>query len=318
MNKSRVDVCSMGTLAVDYFALVSEIPGPDEKILVKEYEIHAGGVAGNVITQVARLGIKAGWMGKVGNDEAGKILINEFLKEGVDISHVEIVDSEHSMFTWIQVDKRGDKAITMFTNVLNKFTTEDVDKKHKEYIQSSKILQVEGSLLPLKPALRAMEIAKESGVTIVFDLDVAPHHFVNNERLATEQELKKAIELADVFIPCKAAAVELIGTKDIQHHAEKLLDYGCGIVTITLGEKGCIVYDKNDFYTIPAFRVDVVDTTGAGDAFHGGFIYGLIKGFNLKEIGTFANACGAICCTQVGARAMGKLCEVEHFIKERQ
>jgi len=315
MAKTRVDVSSIGTLAVDYFSLLQEIPGVDDKVMAERYEIHPGGVAGNVITQIARLGISTGWFGKVGDDEAGKILIKEFINEGIDTTHAEIIKNEHSMFTWIQVDKNGDKAITMFPNVLNKFTEQDVEKKHKDYISSSKVLQAEACVLPLKPVLRAMGIAKESGVQIVFDLDVVPSHFVHEAHLATEEELIRAIELADIFIPCKAAAVELIGSKDIPGNARKLLDYGPRIVAVTLGDKGCIVLSRDEFHTIPSYRVKVIDTTGAGDAFHGGFIYGLIKELSLKSTGIFANACGAICCMNVGARAMGGLAEIDKLIQ---
>jgi sugar/nucleoside kinase (ribokinase family) len=315
MAESKVDVSSTGTLAVDYFALLQEIPGPDEKVMAKGYEIHPGGVAGNVITQVARLGISTGWFGKIGDDEAGKIIIREFINEGIDTAHVEIIKAEHSMFTWIQVDKNGDKSIIMFPNVLNKFTVADVEKKHKEYISSSKVLQVEACVLPLKPALRAMEIAKESGVQVVFDLDVVPSYFVHEAHLATEEELRRAIELADVFIPCKAAAAELIESRDIPGNARKLLDYGPRIVAVTLGDKGSIVLSRDEFHTIPSFKVKVMDTTGAGDAFHGGFIYGLIKELSLKNTGVFANACGAICCMNVGARAMGGLAEIDKLIR---
>jgi len=314
MEKSKVDVSSSGTLAVDYFALLQKIPGSDDKAMAEKYEIHPGGVAGNVITQIARLGLSAGWFGKIGDDEAGKILIREFINEGIDTTHIEIVKNEHSMFTWIQVDKNGNKAITMFPNVLNKFTVEDVEKKHKEYIRSSKVLQVEACVLPLKPALRAIEIAKESGVKVVFDLDVVPSHFIDEAHLATKEELRRAIELADVFIPCKAAAVELIKSKDIPGNARKLLDYGPHIVAVTMGEKGCIVLSRDEFHTIPSFKVKVIDTTGAGDAFHGGFIYGLIKKLSLKSTGVFANACGALCCMNVGARAMGGLDEINKLI----
>jgi len=317
MNELKVDVTSIGTLAVDYFAIVPEIPCIDDKIIVNKYEIHAGGVAGNVITQLARLGIKAGWFGKIGDDKEGKILIDEFIKEGIDTSHMEVINNEHSMFTWIQVNKKGEKAITMFTNVLKTLTPEDIETKHKQYIASSKILQVEASLLPLRPALRAMEIAKENGVKIVFDLDVPPSNFIDKAKLTTKEEFKKAIEMSDVFIPCKAAVKELIGSKDITQYAKKLLDYGSDIVAVTLGEKGCIVLNRDEFHIIPSFKVNVVDTTGAGDAFHGGFIYGLLKQFPLKDMGIFANACGAFCCMKVGARAMGRLPEINNLISKQ-
>lgn len=318
MNDKRVDVASIGTLAVDYFALLPKIPAVDDKIMAEGYEIHPGGVAGNVITQVARLGISAGWMGKLGDDEAGDILLGEFERDGIYAGHAEVIKGAHSMFTWIQVDERGDKAITMFPNILNSFTADDVETKHKNLIQSAKILQAEACLLPLKPALRAMEIAKESGVQIVFDLDVSPRHFVHEAHLATEAELLEALELADVLIPCKTAAAELIGSDDIVTHAKKLLDYGPRVAAVTLGDTGCIVFSKDEFHSIPSYRVKVVDTTGAGDAFHGGFIYGIIKNMNLHECGSLGNACGALCCTRVGARSMGTLQEVHALMEENQ
>ena len=121
-----------------------------------------------------------------------------------------------------------------------------------------------------------------------------------------------------MFIPCKAGAKELIGSDDIENHVKKLLDFGAEIVAVTLGEKGCIVMDKSTTVTIPGYSVDVIDTTGAGDAFHGGFIYGILNELPLEEMGLFSNACGAICCTNVGARAMGTLDEVISFMKERK
>ncbi len=284
--------------------------------MAKGYEVHTGGVAGNVLTQLGRLGVRSGWFGKVGDDEAGRLLLEDFRREGIDRSHAEVVKDEYSMFTWIQVNDRGERSITMFPNVLVKLTVEDVIQKHAQYIASSKVLHAEACLLPLKPVIKAMEIAKEQGVTIVFDLDVLPSYFVDEARLASKEEMLHALELADVLIPCKSAARELIKSDSIEQHAEKLLDYGPKVVAITLGEKGCIVLDRKNFVRIPAYKVRVVDTTGAGDAFHGGFIYGVLKGFNLEESGRFANGCGAICCTRVGARSMGRMDDVLQLMEK--
>jgi len=314
MDEKRIDVVAIGALAVDYFALLPTIPGAEQKIIANGYEIHPGGVAGNVITQVARLGISSAWLGKIGDDDTGKILLNEFQKDGVVTAPIDIVEGEHSMFTWIQVDKTGDRSITMFPNVLNKFTSDDIEKNHREIIENAKILQVEACLLPLAPVLTAMEIAKKAGVKIVFDLDVSPNHFINEAGLSTENELQRALELADVLIPCKDAAKELINSDNIEKDALKLLDYGAELCAVTLGADGCIVFTKDEFYKLKGATVDVVDTTGAGDAFHGGFIYGLLNNLPVNNIAEIANACGAICCQRVGARAMGNLHEVVKMI----
>lgn len=314
MSEHSIDVVAVGTLAVDYFALLHSIPGPEEKVVVDGYEVHPGGVAGNVVTQLARLGISAAWAGKIGDDDTGSILLEQFKQDGVCTDYVEIVEGKHSMFTWIQVDKKGDRSITMFPNVLHEYTAEDVEQKHREVIAGARILQVEACLLPLKPVLKAMEIAKENGVTVVFDLDVSPRHFIEEAGLATRDEMDRAIQLADVFIPCKAAASELIGSVDFEDQGRKLLDYGPATCAVTLGSRGCIVFNRDEFHHVDGNQVDVVDTTGAGDAFHGGFIYGLINDFPLNKIGEIANACGAECCKKVGARSMGTLDEVMRFI----
>ena len=315
MPDKSIEVTAIGSLAVDYFAILPSIPSADEKIMIEGYEIHPGGVAGNVLTQLGRLGVKSGWFGKIGDDEAGKTLLEDFRNERIDGSHAEVVKGEHSMFTWIQVDKTGDRAITMFPNVLVKLTDEDVEKRHKEYIQSSQVLFTEACLLPLKPILKAMEIAKESEVKIVFDLDVPPSYFVEEAKLGTNDQMMQALELTDVLIPCKSAAKELLDSDDFVKKAHKLLKYGPRVVAITLGKDGCVVLDDQNIFTVPGYNVPVVDTTGAGDAFHGGFIFSVLKGYSLEESGKFANACGGICCTKVGARSMGTLRDVEQLMQ---
>ena len=314
MEKNRIEVTGIGTLAVDYFAVVPKLIGAEEKIISSRLEVHAGGVSGNVLTQVARLGARAGWLGKVGDDDAGRILLDEFGKEGIDGSHAEVVPGGFSMITWIQVDARGERSIVMFPNVLGTLTPEEVEKKHGAYIAASSVLHTEACLLPLKPVIRAMEIARENGVRVVFDLDVPPSDFIGSMKLATEEELSRALQLADVLIPCKGAASELLETDDIVGNAKKLLDFGPRTVAITLGDRGCIVINEDEFVEIPAFKVKVVDTTGAGDAFHGGFIYGMLRGWDLERIGTLANGCGALCCTELGARSMGRMEDVQKLI----
>jgi sugar/nucleoside kinase (ribokinase family) len=310
----QVEVTGLGTLAVDYFALLPRLIGAEEKIISQGYEVHPGGVAGNVLTQVARLGVGAGWFGMIGEDEPGEILVREFRKEGVDCSHVESVAGEHTMITWIQVDRRGERSIVMFPNVLNRLTVEDVERKHADYIRQGRMLHAEACLLPLAPVLRALEIAREAGVKVVFDLDVPPSSFVHEMGLGTMDQISRALELADVLIPCKAAAAELLESEDIVGNARRLLELGPRTVAITLGDRGCVVLDRDQFHIVPAFPVEAVDTTGAGDAFHGGFIYNVLRGMDLHSAGAFANACGAICCTRVGARAMGTLEDITTLI----
>lgn len=316
MSDAAIEVASIGTLAVDYFGILEKMPALDDKTMAVGYEVHPGGVAGNVITQIARLGISTGWLGKIGDDATGEILMREFEKDGIDAAHAEIVPGKNSMFTWIMIDKAGHRTITMFPNVLNEFSGADVEQKHREYIAAAKVLMVEACVLPLEPDIAAMEIARDSGTLVVFDLDVTPTG-VEHMRMGTRADLERAISLTDVFIPCKAAASELLGTDDIVGHAHELLELGPTTVAVTLGERGCIVLNEHERHVVPGFSVDVVDSTGAGDAFHGGFVYGLLKGYSLKETARFANACGALNCEAIGARASAPLARVEQLIRSQ-
>lgn len=309
-----MDVVALGALAVDYYAIVPKLPKEEEKTTALQYKIMPGGVAGNVLTQTARLGLRSGWIGKLGDDESGSILRHEFIGDGIDDSHAEEVPGKHSMFTWITVDTHGDRSIIMFPNVLAEFTAKDVHEKHTEYIRTSRVLQAEACVLPLSIMLAGLRIAKESGVMTVFDLDVAPSE-IERSKLGTTAELREILSLTDVLVPCKRAAQELIGTDDFINQGSTLLQFGARIVAVTLGAKGCIVMDHTQQHLVPAVEAGkIVDTTGAGDAFHGGLIYALLNRMPLRQAGMFANACGAICCTQIGARSMGTLEQVKRLI----
>ncbi len=110
-------VVGIGSCGIDYFAIVPRLLGPEEKINAERIEIHAGGVTGNNLTQVARLGAKAGWLGLIGDDESGRLITRAFAEDGLDLSGIEVIAGEKSTFTWIPVDAQGERCIYMFPNV---------------------------------------------------------------------------------------------------------------------------------------------------------------------------------------------------------
>lgn len=308
-----VRVASIGTLAVDHFCFIPNLLIEDGKTMAKRYEVKPGGVAGNVISQLSALGIYAGWFGKIGNDEAGAMLLEDFKRQGASLDHVEVVPDKRSMFTWITCDEQANRTIIMFPNVLVELTAEEVRTKHRDLIEQADILMAEASVLPLPPVIEAMRIARKAGTKTVLDMDITPTEL---ERINGSRDLiYEAIELADVFIPCKAAAAELLGTENITDHMKDLQVYPWQIIAVTVGSKGCFIYDGNLTYNIPGYPVSVVETTGAGDAFHAGFVYGLLDGrMDLQSIGKFANACGAFCCTGVGARYNGTFDQINEIL----
>jgi sugar/nucleoside kinase (ribokinase family) len=310
-------VVGIGSCGVDYFAIVPRLLGPDEKINVDRTEIHAGGVTGNNLTQVARLGASAGWLGLIGDDESGRLITKAFADDGLDLSGIEIVKGEQSTFTWIPVDAQGERCIYMFPNVNGKLSAGQVRTRFAPQIKTAKHFHTEASQLPLPPIEEGMRVARDAGVCVIFDLDVAPSYFAH-ANLGAEKDLIASLQLVDVLKPCKAAAREITGETDYEKIATKLLALGPKVVAVTMGAEGSLIASPGKMAHVPAFKVNVVDSTGAGDAFMGGLSYGLLQNWDHRRVGLFANACAAICCTQVGARAMGKLSEVVALIKSQR
>jgi sugar/nucleoside kinase (ribokinase family) len=314
---THVEVVGLGSCAVDFFALVPKLIGADEKINAHKLEIHAGGVTANNLTQVARLGASAGWIGFIGDDDNGRIIQKEFEADGMDLSGIEVRRGELSSLTWIPVDDQGERCIYMFPNVTAKVTPKDIRSRFASHIQQARHFHTEASQLPLPPVLEAMRVAKESDVKTLFDLDVDPTYFVS-AGLGTEEGLKEALRLTDVLKPCKAAARELTGETDYEKIARRLLALGPEVVAITMGAEGSLVASADKMTHVPAFKIKVVDSTGAGDAFMGGLSYALLQGWDHERVGVFANACAALCCMQVGARAMSNREKVNELIVQQR
>ncbi|MGH9776382.1 MAG: carbohydrate kinase family protein [Candidatus Acidiferrales bacterium] len=313
----KMDVVGIGSCTVDFFALVPRLLGPEEKINANSLEVHAGGVTANNLTQVARLGAKTAWLGLIGDDDNGRIIQKAFAEDGMDLSGIEVVKGERSSLTWIPVDQAGERCIYMFPNITGKISSSQVRNRFLAHIQNARHFHTEASQLPLPPVAEAMQVAREAGVRVIFDLDVSPSFFAQ-ANLGSEKDLGASLKLVDVLKPCKAAAHEITGESDFDKIARSLLRAGPKLVAITMGKDGCIIASAEKSVHVPAFEVTVVDTTGAGDAFMGGLSYALLQGWDFERVGTFANACAALCCTKVGARAMAKHDEVVAFIKSKR
>jgi ribokinase len=308
-----MDVVGIGSCAVDFVAQVPRLLGPDEKINATTLEIHPGGVTANNLTQVARLGATAAWLGLLGDDDNGRFIQDAFRADGMDLSGTVVVSGARSSMTWIPIDPSGERSIYMFPNVTGTLTPEQVASRFGPLIRGARHFHSEASQLPLAPIDAAMHIARDAGVRVLFDLDVAPGFFAQMG-LGTEAALVASLASVDVLKPCKAAARELTGETDFAAMARKLLGFGPTLVALTMGSEGSILATDRETIVAPPFRVNVVDTTGAGDAFMGGLSYGLLQGWSLEETGRFANACAALCCTALGARACATRPVVQAFL----
>jgi len=258
-----------------------------------------GGPVATALVTLSRLGSSTSYIGKVGDDEAGKFILKEFEKEGVDTSGVVIEKGASSLFAFCVAEKNTGKR-TIFWR---RGTCSELDPKelNKQLILSAEFLHLDGH--EIKAAIQAAKWAKREKIKIVLDPDVNP------------PEMEELIRLTDVLIVPSNFARDFTKEENYSKAAEKFFAFGPEVVVITLGEKGCLCKSNKGVFTRPAFKVKVVDTTGAGDVFHGAFIYGLLRGWDLEKTAEFSNAVSALKCMELGGRAgIPTLKQVEEFL----
>lgn len=314
---SKLDVIGLGTNAIDQVIQLYRIPGADAKVVCppQNYGLFDGGVMGNTLTGLARLGLKTGYLGKVGDDSFGGMIKNSCMDDGIDLSQCEIVPGKHSAWTWIVVDAEGERTIVLFPNVLTEVDEAFIGAA-SNYIRSCRLLHVEGSEMRLKPFMEGAKTAKSADIPIAFDLDIPATDFIEDLGLATMDELEEMISLCDLFIPCIGGAQDLTNKSHPLDMAVALLEkYKVPNVAISHGSEGCFVATEKEAFHSPAYMIDPVDGTGSGDAFHAGMIFGYVKGWDMRETARFANACGALNTIKLGARSgMHSEDDVRHFM----
>lgn len=316
-----MDIVGFGVNAIDQVIQLYRIPTADAKVVCPpdKYGLYPGGVMGNTLTGLSRLGLKTGYIGKIGNDEFGRLIQKNAVADGLDMSACPVEEDGRSAWTWIVVDKDGERTITLFPNILQEITIEFIRSK-EDYIASAKLLHLEASELPLDTTLEAAKIAKKHGVKVGFDLDIPAEDLIDSLQLCTKQELEECISLADYFIPCIGGARQLAEAEDPLEITQQLqARYRNDLVAISHGEEGCFVATKSESFQSPAFKIKPVDGTGSGDAFHAGMLYGIVREWPVRKTAEFANACGALNTIVLGARSgMTSEAKVQEFIRKNK
>lgn len=318
---SDFDIIGVGTNAIDQVIQLYRIPDADAKVVCppEKYHLFGGGVMGNTLTGLSRLGLKTGYLGKLGDDNFAKMIKESCQNDNIDLSHCEVIPGKQTACTWIVVDAEGERSIVLFPNVLTE-VNESFIKSASSYIKSCRLLHIEGSEMHLKPFINAAKIAKSAGVLISFDLDIPASDFVYKLNLATMDELEEMITLCDLFIPCIGGAKDLTSKENPLEMVLSLQkEYGVANIALSHGAEGCFIATEKDAFQSPAYVIDPVDGTGSGDAFHAGMIYGYMRGWDMHVTSAFANACGAMNTIKLGARSgMCAEAEVRKFMAENK
>jgi ribokinase len=287
------DVVGFGALNVDKLFKVSQIACAEEESHIEAHCEKCGGSAANAVVGLARLGCKVGFIGKVANDREGDLLLEDFRNEGVDINGIIRVKKGESGQVMGFVDEKGGRALYIDSGVNDTITLNEVKAG---YVSQSRFLHITSFVgtQSFQTQQTLLETLPEN-VKVSFD----PGALYARKGSA---ELKQIIKRSYVAIPNAIELMELTGEADYRRGAESMLADGVKIVAVKLGANGCYVTDGCERHLIEAFRVDAVDTTGAGDAFCAGFLYGLLKNESLYDCGRMGNFVASRCVMKMGAR----------------
>lgn len=293
-----MEVCGLGTIAMDVLMQVDMLPQKDGFCMVKNTSYQPGGSGSNVIVQLARLGAECGYIAALSKDRYGLDILNNLKAEGVDTSCMEVFDKGVTLHTDIVIDQNGDKFIML--NMGDTFEKLEFDDMKKLYVEKTKVFYTD--LCPGKPAMKAITAARNRGIETVFNMQVGLATM--NGLGVSKEELLACIREVDVFAPCRQGLFDLTGTENLDECCGYLRNYTDAVLLFTLGSGGSAAYDRDGTkYEVPCKKVNVIDTTGAGDSYMGGFIYSYcIKGKDLLSSMRFATACAAHTCSGLGAR----------------
>jgi ribokinase len=291
---NRFDVIGFGALNVDKLFKVNKIAGAEEESFIESYAEACGGSAANTAVGLARLGCKVGFIGKIGCDKEGDLLLEDFCKEGVDTNGVIRAKQGRSGSVIGFVDKKGARALHINSGVNDTITFDEINV---EYASQARFLHLtsfvgEKSFQTQKKLLETLP----NSVKVSFD----PGMLYARRGLA---QLESVIKKSYVLMP-NARELELItGKTDYCQGADFLIGRGAKIVAVKLGGDGCYVTDGRERHLVKAIKAKVLDTTGAGDAFCAGFLYGLLNDKSLHECGRLGNFVASRCIMKMGARA---------------
>ncbi len=292
MNKDGVLV--VGSANMDLVVQCSRFPLPGETIFGNNFQMFPGGKGANQAVSCARLGIKTCFIGKIGKDELGKRLSETMRKDGIDLTSLLTDEKAHTGTALITVDSNGQNQIIVISGSNMKLTSSDVRQKKTLFAGSAVVLtQLE---IPLETVMETARLANENDS--IFILNPAPACEIPEEIYSfidyltpNETELQM---LSNMMVTDETSA---------EKAAKSLLGKGVKNIIITLGEKGALLVNQYRTELFSTQKVDVVDTTAAGDAFNGALAYSLACGREISEAINFANRVASISVTRMGAQS---------------
>lgn len=267
------------------------------------FQRKAGGAEFNVAIGCARLGLKTGWVSRLGNDEFGKYIRNFARGEGVDTSAVKLLDHYQTSLNFKEIREGGDGK-TFYYRYPS--PTKELTEKtlNIDSLRNTRLLHITGVFAAIDPQKnipllkRAITIAKDHGALISFDPNIRLKLWSKEE---AQKNLKQLLPYVDIMLTGVDEANLLLGVSQPDEIIDACKQYGISTIAIKKGGEGAIGYCGNETLSLPPSKpVKVVDTVGAGDGFDAGFIFGILKGWGLERSLRFANTIGAMVVSVYG------------------
>ena len=282
------DVVGVGLNAIDYLVGLPRFPVPGEKLRMSSFAREGGGQVATALVALSRWGRRCKYVGNVGDDDHGRLSTLLLSREGIDLSHVRTVPGAASQFAVILVEeKTGERTILWDRDPKIRVSPEELPL---DEIREARALLLDGHDVPA--AIAAARAARAAGVPVVLDAEKVQEG--TGELLSLCDHIVAAGHFPGLLYPDLPAED---GAREI------LRRYAPGTSTVTLGSRGAFGCDGRDEVLSPAVRVEAVDTTGAGDIFHAGFLHALLEGLPFRDILAFANAAAGLSCLGMGGRA---------------
>ena len=295
------DIVGVGLNATDTIVRLPHFPADGSKVEFRESEILPGGQVASAVVACSTWGLKTRYVGKIGDDSYGQLQREEMDRCGVE-AHWTVAPGCQSQSSFILVDERtGERTVLWKRDARLELFPNEIEK---DWVVRSRLLHVDGH--DCRAAATAGRWAREAGIPVTADLD---NLYPGVEAL---------LEVVDYAITSRDFPSRITGEKDLLVALPKMAArFGNRVAAATIGEDGVLAWNGSQFHYSPAFLVRAVDTTGAGDIFHAGFAFGLLRGYALDDLLTFACAAAGLSCTAPGARGgIAALGEIEQVVRE--
>lgn len=294
-------VTGIGQCSWDILAVMDSYPAVDTKKEVEFLKEQGGGPVATALVALSRLGVSCRFVGVTGDDLEGRKIRESLVNEDIEVSGLVTRKGFSSQFAFIAIEREGGKR-TIFWRRPTGLEIRP-GELGESFLEKSDFLLLDG--LMRDASLHAAQEAKKLNIPVMLDAGSLRDGMIDLARCC------------DYVVGSERFARGLGWDGNVESFRGKILELGFGLTTVTLGAKGSITFAANKIIKTPAFQVDAVDTTGAGDVFHGGYIYGLIQGWNMERTLAFASAIAAMKCRKVGGQAgIPSLEEVNQFMEK--